>query len=201
VNHPDVARRKFAREQFLRPLDFTAATGSNHITLLPGVRFKDESRSESLSRAAEELSWRVERAAAMNITAAVEPHLGSITDRPERVLQLAASVPGLGLTLDYAHFTRAGIPDHLIQPLAARATHFHARCARKGRLQTSLKDNTIDFRRALAALDRAHFRGWIALEYVWIDWEHCNEVDVLSETILLREHLVAVSKRIPERNA
>ena len=58
-------------------------------------------------------------------------------------------VPGLGLTLDYAHFTRAGIPDSRIEPLTARATHFHARCAQKGRLQTSFKNNTIDFSSAL----------------------------------------------------
>ena len=25
------------------------------------------------------------------------------------------------------------------------------------------------------------------IEYVWIDWEHCNECDNLSETILFRD--------------
>jgi len=200
VNHPDAARRKFARDQFLRTLDLAAAAGSNHITILPGVRFKNESYARSFSRAAEELAWRVERAATMKITVAVEPHLGSVVDRPGRALQLAAATPGLGITLDYAHFTRAGISDDLIEPLAARATHFHARCAQKGRLQTSFKNNTIDFRRALAAMHRFHFRGWMALEYVWIDWEHCNEVDVLSETVQLRDHLNTLSKQIAERN-
>lgn len=199
INHPDPKRRKFAREQFLRTLDYSAAAGSSHVTILPGVSF--ESRAKSLSRAAEELSWRVEQAAAMKLTVAVEPHLGSIADRPERALQLAAAVPGLGLTLDYAHFTRAGFPDRVIEPLTARATHFHARCARKGRLQSSFKHNLIDFSRALAALHHFNFRGWVALEYVWIDWEHCNEVDVLSETVQLRDHLITVAKTISERNA
>jgi sugar phosphate isomerase/epimerase len=195
VNHPKKARREFAREQFLRTLDYAAAAGSAHVTLLPGVVFKGESRAASLARAAAELSWRVEQASAMKLTLGVEPHLGSIIDTPERALHLAALVPGLGLTLDYAHFTRAGFPDSRIEPLAARATHFHARCARKGRLQSSLKENAIDFARALKALNRNSFSGWIALEYVWIDWEHCNEVDVLSETILLRNHLLASAKQ------
>jgi sugar phosphate isomerase/epimerase len=199
VNHPDAARRKFAREQFLRTLDFSAAAGSNHVTILPGVSF--ESRAESLARAASELLWRVGQAKKMELTVAVEPHLGSIADTPKRALQLAASLPGLGLTLDYAHFTRAGFPDRLIEPLAARATHFHARCARKGRLQSSFKHNSIDFSRALAALDRSRFRGWLALEYVWIDWEHCNEVDVLSETVQLRDHLNTIAKEIAQTNA
>jgi sugar phosphate isomerase/epimerase len=196
VNHPEKTRRKFAREQFLRTLDYATAAGSRHVTILPGVPFKKESRAASLARAAEELSWRVERSAAMKITVAVEPHLGSISDTPERAWQLAAAVPGLGLTLDYAHFTRAGFPDSRIEPLAARATHFHARCARKGRLQSSFKENAIDFTRALKALHTHRFKGWIALEYVWIDWEHCNEADVLSETIQLGAHLTAAAKKI-----
>jgi sugar phosphate isomerase/epimerase len=196
VNHPDAARRKFARRQFLRTLDYAAAAGSEHITILPGVIFETESRAQSLDRAADELSWRVEQAAARKLTVGVEPHLGSITDTPERARQLAALVPGLGFTLDYAHFTRAGIPDSRIEPLAARATHFHARCARKGRLQSSLKENTIDFGRALTALNNHRFKGWIALEYVWIDWEHCNEVDILSETIQLGERLSAAARSI-----
>jgi sugar phosphate isomerase/epimerase len=195
INHPLSSRRKFARGQFSRALDYAAAAGSKHITILPGVVFKSETRVASVERAARELAWRVESAAALKLTVAVEPHVGSFADTPERALALAARVPGLGLTLDYAHFTRIGIPDSRIEPLAARATHFHARCACRGRLQSSLKQNTIDFRRALAALNRHRFNGWIALEYVWIDWEHCNEVDVLSETVQLRDHLITAAKK------
>src|SRR5215469_14267978 len=197
VNHPEAKRREFARRQFLKTLDYAAAAGSNHVSILPGVAFADESRDISLARSAEELAWRVERAASMKLTVGIEPHVGSIVDTPARAMKLANLVPGLGFTLDYAHFTRIGISDAEIEPLCARATHFHARCARKGRLQSSFKDNTIDFGRALKALDKHHFRGWIAIEYVWIDWEHCNEVDVLSETVLLRDHLTkAATKRV-----
>lgn len=196
VNHPDASRRQVAKQQFLRTLEYAAAAGSKHVTILPGVNFKTEPRADSLARAADELSWRVERAASMKLTTGVEPHLGSITDTPERALELAALTPGLGFTLDYAHFTRAGFPDSRIEPLAARATHFHARCARKSRLQCSLKENAIDFSRALSALNRHRFNGWLALEYVWIDWEHCNEVDVLSETVQLRARLSAAARSI-----
>jgi sugar phosphate isomerase/epimerase len=195
VNHPNAKRRKFASEQFSRTLDYAAAAGSKHVTILPGVIFKNESRAKSLARAAEELSRRVAQAAAMKLTVAVEPHVGSIADTPERALELAALTPGLGITLDYAHFTRTGSPDSRIEPLTARATHLHARCARKGRLQSSFKQNTIDFGRVIKVLGRMNFKGWIALEYVWIDWEHCNEVDVLSESIQLRNELIAPAKR------
>ncbi len=189
INHPEAKRREFAQEQFVRVLDYARAAGSAHVTVLPGVTFTGEPREASLSRSAAELEWRVGQAKAAKLQLAVEPHVGSIINTPERSLKLARRVPGLGLTLDYAHFTRAGIPDARIEPLTPLATHLHARAARRGRLQSSLKENTIDFPRMVKALAKRKFTGWMALEYVWIDWEHCNEVDVISETILLRNEL------------
>ena len=195
MNHPDAKRRRFARDQFLRALDYANAAGSEHVTILPGVIFEKESRQDSVLRSATELAWRVGEAKAAKLQLAVEPHTGSLMDTPERALDLVKSAPGLGLTLDYAHFTRAGISDARIEPLAKFATRLHARAARRGRLQSSLKENTIDFRRQLAVLNKSRFAGWIALEYVWIDWEHCNQVDVISESILLRDRLVRLAER------
>ena len=36
----------------------------------------------------------------------------------------------------------------------------------------------------------------MALEYVWIDWEHCNEVDVISESLQLKQLLQAAAAKI-----
>ena len=36
------------------------------------------------------------------------------------------------------------------------------------------------------------YAGYLGIEYVWIDWEHCNEVDNLSETIRFRDYLSGV---------
>jgi sugar phosphate isomerase/epimerase len=60
-----------------------------------------------------------------------------------------------------------------------------------GRVQCGLKDSTIDYGRVVAALGEADYRGAIAVEYVWVDWERCNECDNISETILLRDRLRA----------
>ena len=38
-------------------------------------------------------------------------------------------------------------------------------------------------------MQKTGYRGYVGVEYVWVDWEHCNEVDNLSETILLRDYL------------
>jgi sugar phosphate isomerase/epimerase len=63
------------------------------------------------------------------------------------------------------------------------------RGACRGRLQCNFRQNTIDFPRMLAAMQQTGYRGWIGVEYIWIDWEHCNESDTIAETIQLRDHL------------
>jgi sugar phosphate isomerase/epimerase len=98
-------------------------------------------------------------------------------------------VAGLTLTLDYTHFTRLGMPDASVEPLVNYASHFHVRGARQGRLQASFAQNVIDYERVYHAMKAAGYAGWIGIEYVWIDWEHCNECDNLSETIQFRDFL------------
>jgi sugar phosphate isomerase/epimerase len=185
-NDPDPAVRQRAAEFFYRILDFTARANARHLSILPGIHFPEESYEDSLKRSADELAWRCEAAEKVGVCFAVEAHLGSIVPTPDQARRLLDMVPALTLTLDYGHFTYQGIPDDQIEPLLGRASHFHARCGCKGRLQAPLKQNTIDFARALRALERDHYTGFVTLEYVWIDWEHCNEVDNISETILLR---------------
>ena len=196
ISHPETKRRAFARDQFLRVLDYANTAGADHVTILPGVIFPAESRATSIARSAEELNWRIAEAKAAKLKLAVEPHVGSLTDTPERALDLVKRLPGLGFTLDYAHFTRAGISDARIEPLTQFATHLHARTARRGRLQAPLKENTIDFPRIVKALAKQKFTGWVALEFVWIDWEHCNEVDIISETVQLKKLLTEAAAKI-----
>jgi len=196
INHPSSVRRRHAREWFLYTLDFAAASGARHVTTLPGVYFKDESAAVSWQRCRDELTWRVEQAKRHQLTFSVEAHVGSIVPTPRAALRLVSSVPGLTLTLDYTHFTRSGVPDREVEPLVEYATHFHARGACRGRLQASFKDNTINYARVLHALRKAKYEGYLGVEYVWIDWEHCNEVDNLSEAIQFRDFLRAKMARL-----
>jgi sugar phosphate isomerase/epimerase len=153
------------------------------------VCFDGESAGDSLSRCRDELAWRVEASQAAGIVFGVEPHVGSIVPTPEEARTLVESVPGLTLTLDYTHFTRAGLPDSDVEPLIAHASHFHVRGAREGRLQCAFKDNVIDYARILDVMRDTDYSGYVGVEYIWIDWEHCNEVDNLSETILFRDFI------------
>lgn len=191
INHPDADRRQHARDWFLRTLDYAAGTGARHFTTLPGVAFPDESGDASWDRAVAELAWRVELAGRYGIVFGVEAHVGSLAPDPQRAVKLAQDVPGLTLTVDYTHFTRQGMPDRDVEPMLAYASHFHVRGAQPGRLQVAFKDNVINYDRVLAVLQAQGYAGWLGVEYVWIDWERCNECDNLSETILFRDYLRA----------
>lgn len=193
INHPDPARRLIARDWFTRTLDYAGACACGHITTLPGVYHKGEPASVSWRRAIEELAWRVEQSQQYNIIFAVEAHVGSIAPDPKSAQQLINETAGLTLTLDYTHFTRSGFSDGAIEPLLPLASHFHARGARKGRLQCAVRQNSIDYRRIVRKLSECGYRGWMGIEYVWIDWERCNECDNLSETILLRDMIRSVT--------
>jgi sugar phosphate isomerase/epimerase len=187
VNHPDKPRRDRARDWFRRTLDYARACRCGHVTALPGVLFDGVPAADSLGLGRDELAWRVEQARSTGVVFGVEAHVGSIVPTPRQAQELVAAVPGLTLTLDYTHFTSRGTPDAEIEPLIPRASHFHARGARSGRLQCSFKENVIDYRRVVQAMQETRYNGYIGIEYVWIDWEHCNEVDNVSETILFRD--------------
>jgi sugar phosphate isomerase/epimerase len=191
ANHPDANERRQGRDLFLRMLEFALRCNARHLTALPGMAWEDEPHENALKRSAEELAWRVEQAQRVGVVFAVEAHLGSIVPTPVGARQLVDMTPGLTLTLDYTHFTYQGMSDEECEALMPYASHYHARGARAGRLQAPLKDNVIDFGRVLHAMERENYSGFVGVEYVWIDWEHCNEVDNMSETILLRDHLRA----------
>jgi len=197
VNHPDGARRAHARDWFLRTLDYARAAGAHHVTTLPGVTFGEESRAASWGRAAEELAWRVEQASRCSIIFGVEAHVGSLTSDPQAAVALVRAVPGLTLTVDYTHFIRLGMTDADVEPLLSYASHFHVRGAMPGRLQVGYKDNVIDYARVCELLRARSYVGWLGVEYIWIDWERCNECDTLSETVLFRD---ALQKMLGEGN-
>ncbi len=191
INHPETARREKARAWYLKTLDYAEACGCGHVTSLPGVHFAEETPDRSLQRSVEELAWRLEQAEPRGLVFSVEAHVGSIADNPQAAENLVKQTPGLTLTLDYTHFTRQGVPDQEIEPLLRYASHFHFRGAKAHRLQASFAHNTVDYGRVLEVMAANSYSGWHAVEYVWVDWEHCNECDNVSETLLFRDFIRA----------
>ena len=189
VNHPDAHIRSGERGQFEKLVEYALAAGSRHITCLPGVHFEGEAYERSYERAVEELLWRVSRAKDAGLVFSVEAHLGSIAETPEQAAQLVRDTDGLTLTLDYTHFTKVGIPDERVRPLIAYASHFHARSAAKGKLQTVLEENTIDYDAVIREMQRTQYKGFIGVEYTWTQWENCNRTDNVSESVSLMKLL------------
>jgi sugar phosphate isomerase/epimerase len=189
-NNPDAAERERGTELFRDMLELTVRMGAPGLTMVPGLDFPHESHEESLARAAEELARRADEARAAGVRFSIEPHVGSVCGTPEDVARLVELAPGLELTLDYTHYVSQGFADADVEPLVAHARHFHARGGAPGRVQCALKDSTIDYGRAVDALRDAGYDGALAVEYVWIDWERCNECDNVSETVILRDRLL-----------
>lgn len=193
ANSPEESVRSNNRELFLKTLEFTNTLGCLHITGLPGVIHKEEKFQDDWKRACEATHWRVETAKAANVVYSIEPHVGSILPNAETTLQFVTDCPGLTLTLDYGHFIYQGQTNESVHPLIPYASHFHARGGAKGKLQTPVQENEIDFKTIMSRFKEIKYSGFICVEYVYMDWEGCNRTDNVSETIRLQELLKQIA--------
>jgi sugar phosphate isomerase/epimerase len=191
TNHPDDGQQEQADAAFAVMLELATRLGIPGITLTAGHDWPNETHDDSLRRAAGVLGRRTAEARERGVRCSFEPTIGSVCGDPADVLRVLELAPGLELTLDYTHFVAQGYAESAIEPLVPYARHFHARGAAEGRLQMPLTKNTIDYERALDALAACDYSGFVTIEYIWTDWERLNEVDVVSETVILRDRLRA----------
>jgi sugar phosphate isomerase/epimerase len=189
ANDPICLTRARNRESFLAALDLCSALGCTHMTGLPGVWHEGADNATDLALAVDEAGWRQHVAAGAGVNYAVEAHLGSICTNIAGTRALIDSVPGLTLTLDYGHFVSANIKSEEVHSLLPFASHIHVRGGAPKRLQTPMSENKIDFSGMVRLLLNQKYTGFLALEYVWIDWQQCNRTDNVSETLLLRRQL------------
>ena len=189
VNFPDRSIRDTNLEVFRGVSEFCRLADIPGVTLCPGVNHPTLGRSASLDVAIEELARLSEVGKQAGLRVSFEPHLESITESPQDALKVVADVPHLTLTLDYSHFVAQGYSTAAIEPMLAHTGHFHVRQARQGQAQARGDSGTIDFDRALSLLRSAGYNGWVAFEYEWNAWQGNNQVDVVSETILLKRKL------------
>jgi sugar phosphate isomerase/epimerase len=192
VNDPDANVRAHARDVFLRSLELCTDLQCKHMTGLPGVPQNGEDSSQDFELAAQETAWRLEQCIAAGVRYSIEPHIGSICDKVDKVFDFLNAVNGLSVTLDYGHFIYKGQSPNEVHPLLKHASHIHLRGGAKGKLQTSVSENAIDFAGIVSRLATLGYDGFLALEYVWVDWEGCNRTDNLSETILLHREISAM---------
>ncbi len=190
VNNPDPVQQQRSQEFFADAVEFARIVESPGLTTLPGVLFAGDTFDDALARSAEGLRRRVETAQAAGLAVSVEPHTQSLIDTPEKTGQLLDAVPGLSITLDYAHYVFDGVPQSEIDPLLPHARHLQIRPGTPGRLQVTVAEDSIDWASVVAQLLRQDYPGYLALEYTWQDWHDCNRVDTVGESALLRDLLL-----------
>lgn len=170
-----------------RVLSFCDGAGIGTVFVLPGVINPGQSRRQAFAASAESLNALVAVAADFDATLTIEPHVHSLLESPTDVLALLEAVPGLKLTLDYAHFVCLGYRQEDIDVLAPHAAHVHLRQARPGALQAKGTQGTINMAAQFGTLREAGYDGALSLEFVHQDYMNTLFDDVLTETVALRD--------------
>ena len=194
-------------QDFRQVAKFCKLAGIPTIFVVPGIVNPGQSRRDALVHSAQALGELQKIAADAGVILTFEPHVHSITESPSIVLELLERIPGLKLTLDYAHFICMGWRQDEIDPLAAHAAHVHLRQARPGALQTKsgevavggsgslpgLKqggEGVINMEAQFATLRDAGYAGALSLEFVHMDYMAILYDDVLTETVSMRDRFL-----------
>ena len=189
TNTPDPAEYEHQREVDAAWIEFAAKAGMDGVTLSPGIYWPGLTVEEAYARSREQLRALVDVAARHDVNLRIEPHVDSVTWSPELALRMLDEVPGLSFTLDHSHFVFHGMPYEQIAVMHPHGTHWHVRQASLSKLQARMDEGTIDFARIVADLKRDGYDGVMALEVVTTPWLDLNQMDVLTETILLRDQM------------
>jgi sugar phosphate isomerase/epimerase len=192
LNHPDPDVRAAHRPVMTAFFDFAVEIGLSGVTVSPGRYWPSSTPQADFDRGAHELRWLVAQAAQRGLPLRIEPHIESVTWTPSLTLEMLAAVPGLSLTLDYSHFVFHGLPLDQIAVLNEHATHWHARQAALSQANCATAAGVIDFAAIVRRLKTRGYNGGICLEYVHGSWAGMDQIDCLSETILLRDQLRAL---------
>lgn len=190
-NCADPASRSQNEADFIKVIAFCKAAGIPTVFVLPGVCNPGEGRREALQASAESLRRLLPIAEAGGVQLTIEPHVHSYLESPALAAELIALVPGLRLTLDYAHFVCLGWRQDEIDPLARHAAHVHLRHAKPGALQTKAGHGAINMEAQFAALRASGYSGRLSFEVVHQDYMGTINDDVLTETIALRDQVRA----------
>lgn len=186
-NLADPRNRDRNEADFRQVVRFARRAGLGSVFVLPGVINPGQDRASALAESAESLRRLVAISAPEGIQLTVEPHVHSYLESPTLVLDLLDRVPGLKLTLDYAHFACLGYRQEEIDGLVPHAAHVHLRQARAGVLQCKLALGTLNFGAMLGTLKAAGYDGYLSIEYVHQDYMDGQHDDVLTETVDMRD--------------
>lgn len=179
LDAPDVARARFGHL-----LDLATELGAGFVTV------EAPASGTPLERAAEQLAPLVAQAQAAGISVAVETHVFLVTELPADAARLAALVPGLGLTLDPAHFAAGPGRGHPLDAVYPSVRNLHVRDAGAtwAEIQLDMGTGTVDFPAVFAALDAHGYDGLCVIEYMGAGEAAGVDEKLAGARTYLREH-------------
>ena len=189
LNSVDESVRAANLETFKQVLHFCTAARIPSVLVLPGVDQVGISHEEAVELSAAAMNEFAALAAAENVTFLFEPHVESVLESPFETLTFLQRNPTLKIVLDYSHFVAQGYQPTDVDPLVPYAGHVHLRQACRGKLQAGWDDGVIDFPAVVELLKRARYSGYLTLEYEHDPWMDCDQVDVMTETIRMRDEI------------
>jgi len=191
INHPDPDVRKWTRGMFDGITTFARKAGFESIMLIPGHVHEElgQTPEKAFDTSAEELRGMVAVAGDKGLGCNIEPCFGSVAHRPEDAVRLVEAVPGLGLTLDYAHQVQLELGHDEIEVLHPYARHFHAKQSAPGAFQARPDEGAVDFGRMIRKLKADGYDGVVCVEFVTSDQVLEAGWDMKRETARLKEIL------------
>lgn len=168
INHPDPETRTWTRGMFEGITTFARMAGFESVMMIPGHVHDElgQTAVQAFDTSVEELRAMVSAAGGKGLQCNIEPCVGSIAEKPADAIRLVEAVPGLGLTLDYAHQVQLGLGAEEIEALHPHARHFHAKQSAPGAFQARPDQGAIDFGRMVRQLEAEDYDGVICVEFV-----------------------------------
>lgn len=196
INASDPTQRERQLVLFERLIPFAQALGTPGITVSPGIVQKDGAE-HSLARAVPALLRMLTAAEDTDLRISFEPHMDSVAQRPDQALLLLEAVPGLSVTLDFAHFVYQGIIWREVAPLLDHVAHVQIRQASRNILQTEHEKGTVNFPQVVQDLAEAGYRGALTIEYMTtFGWHGMKKISINQETVRTRDTLRAVRDKL-----
>lgn len=167
-------------EEWTRKIAQLGEVGIPMMTMSFGIRNDRPDQEYQLANAVKAYDRVGEIAARHGVKMLLEiPHLYGIMNRPEQVLWVFdhLSSSNVGALVDCSHWGIIGYDvDKFFASLGSRLWHIHLRDSagpdtgdRKQKLEMTPGDGIVDFKRFGEALDKAHYKGDVSLEFEYRD--------------------------------
>lgn len=166
TNDPDPQIRQLMLRQYRGICQFAAEAGIESIMGVPGIQQAALDDEGSWDVTAAMFSSMVAIAKEYGVLCNVEPAIGSLLQTPQAAVRMGRQIPGLGYSLDYAHFVAQGIPQRDLAPVHEFTRHMHGKQARVGYRKCLFHEGEINYTAIVGELRQRNWDGVISMECI-----------------------------------